>query len=299
MLCKKPYVRNEHVTKNTPLSTETARNMATPFGCGQCLPCRINKAREWTHRIVLEEMMHEESLFITLTYDDDNLPDPPDVKKSHLQLFLKKLRSIYHGKNIRYYGVGEYGDESWRPHYHIALFGLGQSAISNIERSWSENGSSRGFVYIGTISKDSARYIAGYCVKKLTRCSDRRLAGRSPEFSVSSKKQGGIGYGAIRGLAQSILKNKNFDASSQAVIRELRYNKKTRLPLGRYLTQKLIEELGLEEENVKREIMVYQYKLFQEANDGDNYYCTLIDNGSQKREQMRKKQKLFKQRRSL
>lgn len=299
MLCKKPYVRNEHVTKNTPLSTEQARNMATPFGCGQCLPCRINKAREWTHRMLLEATVHDESSFITLTYHDEFLPDPPDVKKSHLQQYLKKLRSYTNGKTFRYYGVGEYGDESWRPHYHIAIFGLGPEDRGNIERAWSENGDSRGFIYFGSITKDSARYISGYCVKKLTRCDDKRLQGRSPEFAISSTREGGIGYGAIRELAESLLKDKNFDASSQAVIRELRYNRKTKLPLGRYLTNKLIEELGLDDDKVKREIMVYQYKLFQEANDGDNYYCTLIDNGSQKREQMRKKQKIFKQRRSL
>ena len=47
---------------------------AVPFGCGQCLPCRVNKRRLWTNRIMLESMCHDDNAFVTLTYNDDNIP---------------------------------------------------------------------------------------------------------------------------------------------------------------------------------------------------------------------------------
>ena len=41
--------------------------------CGKCLSCRIAKRREWTMRLWHELPYHQSSIFLTLTYDDDNL----------------------------------------------------------------------------------------------------------------------------------------------------------------------------------------------------------------------------------
>ena len=57
MLCSNPYMKD-----------------GVSFGCGQCKGCRVNKRRQWTHRILLESMCHESSAFVTLTYDNDHLP---------------------------------------------------------------------------------------------------------------------------------------------------------------------------------------------------------------------------------
>jgi len=61
-------------------------------GCGSCLACRINKRRLWTGRIMLEAAQHEAKCFVTLTYDDDHLPDDKSLNHKHAQLWLKKLR---------------------------------------------------------------------------------------------------------------------------------------------------------------------------------------------------------------
>lgn len=65
--------------------------------CGRCLACQINKANDWSNRIMLEKEDHEHSYFITLTYDDDHLvdyegnplvsPALPSLYKKHLQDF--------------------------------------------------------------------------------------------------------------------------------------------------------------------------------------------------------------------
>ena len=117
MLCKRPYMYKGVLAA----------------GCGQCLPCRINRRRKWTYRMLFEAMKHDHSAFITLTYE--NAPefygvqtlDPEHTKRfiDRLRKRLKRDTSLphYFPKKIRYFLVGEYGDESDRPHYHLALFG--------------------------------------------------------------------------------------------------------------------------------------------------------------------------------
>ena len=71
------------------------------------------------------------SFFVTLTYDDDHLTFADDeacLCKSDMQLFVKRLRKRLEPKTLKYYCVGEYG-EQWRPltpkgrpHYHMLLF---------------------------------------------------------------------------------------------------------------------------------------------------------------------------------
>ena len=93
------------------------------YGCGQCLPCRINKKRVWTHRIMLESSLHTDNAFVTLTYSDENLPKDGSLVPRHVQLFLKKVRKEIEPARLRFFCVGEYGDRTQRPHYHVALFG--------------------------------------------------------------------------------------------------------------------------------------------------------------------------------
>jgi len=91
-------------------------------GCGQCIHCRANRRREWVLRILLELEKHEFNTFLTLTYDDVHLPGDQSLQPKHLTDFFKRLRKKVEYP-IRYYAVGEYGEETERPHYHIALFG--------------------------------------------------------------------------------------------------------------------------------------------------------------------------------
>ena len=87
--------------------------------CGVCLSCRLNRARDWANRCVLEASLRSENAFVTLTYDDSHLPS--SLVKAHLQAFIKKLRND--GHSIRYFGCGERGSLNGRPHYHVILFG--------------------------------------------------------------------------------------------------------------------------------------------------------------------------------
>jgi len=191
---------------------------------------------------MLEVMEHEASCFITLTYNDEHLPNPPEISKRELQLFLKRLRKAIYPRSFRYYCVGEYGDKSHRPHYHGILFGIGPTEEEVIGKCWG-----KGFVQVGTAEVDSARYVAGYVLKKMTKSGDTRLMGRPPEFAIMSRKPG-IGIGCISRFAAA------YDSSSgKAALlaqgwstSEVRIGG-SRYPLGYYLKGKLEKTLGFSE----------------------------------------------------
>ena len=150
---------------------------AIDIACGQCLGCRLDHALDWTIRIMHEASLHTHNRFITLTYDDDHLPELGSLKKSDFQKFMKRLRKRFSDRRIRYYHCGEYGDELDRPHYHAALFNLrfpDEQLLQQRERHalftseilqqlWPY-----GFVTVGDLTFDSAAYAARYCLKKVS-----------------------------------------------------------------------------------------------------------------------------------
>lgn len=219
------------------------------FGCGQCLPCRLKKRREWTHRIMLEASLQMENSFVTLTYRDD----PVSLVPTDLQLFLKRLRKRVEPLKVRFYGVGEYGDRHQRPHFHLALFGYpscGRSsrgrgryqccpACDTLSNVWGN-----GFVQNLPLEVGSARYIARYVVKKMTRFDDPRLGNRHPEFARMSLKPG-IGAGVVEAVCATITRYNLLTPQGDVPV-TLRHGD-LEWPLGRYLRRQIRRRLGLDE----------------------------------------------------
>lgn len=212
--------------------------------------------------------MHDLNAFITLTYNDKNLPkvqaiktiktkkhnlfkkkhckkfrekykwpselqgvEIPTLVKEHLQLFLKKLRrklereiikrfkssmthwsllsktekkdlvkNEYKKQAIRYYGVGEYGDRTKRPHIHIIIFnywpldakvhpeenGHKLYTSETLEKIWSY-----GECKIGLVNFDTASYTARYVTQKVTgEDAIDHYNGKVAEFALMSRKPG-------------------------------------------------------------------------------------------------------------
>lgn len=128
--------------------------------------------------------MHERNSFVTLTYNDAHLPGDRGLSKIDLRNFMKRLRKR-HGAGIRFLAAGEYGGETQRPHYHMALFGLDFSedrvkrttrkghpiyTSKALAKAWTcpRCHQSMGFHEIGSLTYDSAFYVAGYVMKKRT-----------------------------------------------------------------------------------------------------------------------------------
>lgn len=210
--------------------------------------------------------MHGDSLWVTLTYNDENLPKPPHVSKTEIQLFLKRLRKLV--KPFRYLIVGEYGEKSWRPHYHCCFFGMPVICAQAVFDSWGK--CDRSGFQIGQITKESARYTAGYTTAKLTKRKDLKKLGLEPEFMLSSRQNGGIGYPAIVEIARKWRLSKWRD---NRIVRDLQHGSISR-PLGRYLTVKLNELLGIPKEQFDNEYWLHQEEIFEKHKLGDplDYY---------------------------
>lgn len=232
-LCEKPYIVG-----------------SMPCPCGTCDVCRIRRRRLWANRLMLESYCHGDSIFVTLTYDDEHKPMDGSVNPKHTQDWLKRLRQAIYPRKVRYFIAGEYGDETWRPHYHAAVFGLSPMDESIVRDTWS-----MGHVMVGTLTPASAAYVAGYVTKKMTSPADVRLAGKHPEFCRMSLKPG-IGAQAMKDVARALSHDAGLDdvVATGDVPHQMRHGVQFK-PLGRYLRSKLREELGFAEKATPKEVV--------------------------------------------
>lgn len=183
--------------------------------CGKCIGCRLDYSRYWADRMMLELETSKKAIFVTLTYNNDNLPvcqydengDPlyGTLCKRDCQLWLKRLRKKFEGVKVRFYLAGEYGETTLRPHYHAIVFGIGLSDLDDLcEHGTNEVGDryyisptlsqtwSLGFVLVADVSWRTCAYVARYVTKKWTGAWSIDYAIRNciPEFSLMSRKPG-------------------------------------------------------------------------------------------------------------
>ncbi len=197
--------------------------------CGQCFGCRLDRTLMWAMRIVHESYLYIDqcgNCFITLTYSDKHectkqqlkdgyyCPDDLSLNKEHFKKFIKRLRKSVPQK-IRYFHCGEYGDENLRPHYHACMFncsfddeivfedkeGLISYTSKSLAKLWPY-----GFSTVAEVNFNTAAYVAGYILKKITGLQAKEAYLRSDEYGVAlwvtapyvtmslgRKKPGGIG----------------------------------------------------------------------------------------------------------
>lgn len=126
--------------------------------CGRCSFCAATRRSDWATRLEYESKLHLDKKFITLTYANPHLHwkhGNSQLHKPDVQRWFKRVRKA--GYKVRYFLVGEYGSTTFRPHYHVLLFGSVPEDF--IRRSWK-----LGTVHIGTITQASINYCLGYIV---------------------------------------------------------------------------------------------------------------------------------------
>ena len=152
-------VETGYLVTHNPIKGEKKGGTIFHHPCGQCIGCRLDKAREWAIRCVHEASLHKNNVFITLTFSDEwlyqrkqnkigqekGLSDTWSLQRgkgSEFELFMKRLRKRF-GQGIRFYMCGEYGENCLycfrnykqcncskyeptigRPHYHAILFNI-------------------------------------------------------------------------------------------------------------------------------------------------------------------------------
>lgn len=143
--------------------------------CNQCGDCRTKRLSDWGMRCVHHASQFEQNSFLTLTYDDANLPQHGTLYKPHLQQFFKRLRHYFPVRQISYYACGEYGERTQRAHYHVCLFNadfndkvafrnIGEHTLylsAQLTKIWGHGNTS-----IGSLTYQTACYTAAYIMKR-------------------------------------------------------------------------------------------------------------------------------------
>lgn len=191
--------------------------------CGSCIGCKQVRSSSWSVRCYHEAQLYEKNCFLTLTYSDEHLPEHGSLRYYDVQKFLKRFRRGRRGCDpgargsypIRFFAAGEYGETSYRAHYHLLVFNFdfpdkyywrtsesGEKLYrsDSAEALWSVKSSPLGAVEIGSVTPRSAAYVSGYAQKKMsgryrdfyswvdTRTGE--VCEVKPEFCVMSRKPG-------------------------------------------------------------------------------------------------------------
>lgn len=162
--------------------------------CGQCIGCKLEDSRQWAVRCLHESSLYDRNCYLTLTYNDQFLPQDGGLRHRDFQLFMKRFRRWVfskYGRKIRFLMCGEYGDQFGRPHYHVIVFNFdfqdrvfwktGASGFpyylsADLTALWvagkkderGPEGASLGFSSVGDVTFESAAYVARYVTKKVT-----------------------------------------------------------------------------------------------------------------------------------
>jgi len=191
------------------------------LACGQCIGCRLERSRQWAIRCVHEASQHEDNCFITLTYAPACLPANASLVLKDFQDFFKRFRKQFvwnkigpleqfKVRQIRFFHCGEYGEKYERPHYHAVIFGFDfpdkvefhpwdakrakRLRDAGMKVYWSEYLARLwpfGTHEIGTVTFESAAYVARYITKKVTGENAAGWYGdRRPEYTTMSRRPG-------------------------------------------------------------------------------------------------------------
>ena len=121
LIKNRKYTSNKKNGGNIPPILDD-RVKYVPVGCGNCIECRKQKAREWNVRLLEDIKTHRNGKFITLTFSDKAYADLAEVYKNKLDGYnldnaiatlatrriLERYRKKYK-KTIRHWLVTELG----------------------------------------------------------------------------------------------------------------------------------------------------------------------------------------------
>lgn len=184
------------------------------FPCRKCIPCLLRRQKAWVSRLVEELYQHDFNYFVTLTYDDANIPIDENgefcFNKQHfIKLNMDMRKRFQQGKlrnpvsdiilgspdflelpkdvKYKYYLTTEYGPTTYRPHAHGVWYGLPGdiNLVTVLFRTlWPY-----GFVSVLPAAEGAAGYISKYLVSDGVG-KDSYHGNGMPPFSLMSKSLG-------------------------------------------------------------------------------------------------------------
>lgn len=262
--------------------------------CGKCPSCLQNKRASWGFRLSQELKNSETASFITLTYNDES--NVGSLSKNDVTLFLKRLReaslkviekdhSIYdpglkrkERVKLRYFLTGEYGSNTFRPHYHMILFNhpvlTEMELYELINKCW-RNGSS----HIGSVTEASIAYVAKYLLK-----GSVTPEGCEEPFSIMSRRPG-IGFEYINRMQDWHQADQRFFVQKPDGVKQ---------GIPRYYRDKIFSKTDKEEQSIKIQSEIDRIeneKLFNTFAKGENPFVNEL---LQKEDKTRKLKNVIK-----
>lgn len=148
------------------------------FPCGVCENCKRDRISILEQRAKFEWRNNKYCAFIDLTYDNNHLEYNfgdngehilPTVSKKSFHKYIDNLRHYLKNHNIKncnskfsWLGCSEYGDSTFRPHYHIILFGVDfHSGYKFLNKLWKN-----GYVDVKPVYNGAIRYVLDYLEKQ-------------------------------------------------------------------------------------------------------------------------------------
>lgn len=272
-MCDSPYSKQMWKQKAQGDLENQGNHYTVSLPCGKCYTCKKNRVNQWSHRIMQENNVSDSGYFVTLTYDTENVPinrrGYMTLEKTDLQKFFKlvryyddkKIKEVteldpvkgnkagrnYDKKRIKYYAVGEYGENKGRPHYHIIIFNVYDK--KSIEKAWP-----KGNIDIQVVNVNTIDYTLKYINKDKSYVKSHTEQKR--EFSLMSKGMG-LNY-----VTNESVRYHNSDLDNNYIVNTRGF----KVPLSRYYRDKIfskerkkdlvehIKKITFEKEQKDREI---------------------------------------------
>ena len=170
LIKNKKYTANKKNGGNIPI-VKDMRVLYVPAGCGRCMECRKQKARQWQVRIAEEIRKNRDGLFVTYTFSDEELQKldseikgltgyerDNEISRIAVRRYTERWRKKYK-KTIRHWFVTEIGTkETERLHIHGIVWTKEKEDIVKI---WKY-----GRVDIGrSVNAETVNYIVKYISK--------------------------------------------------------------------------------------------------------------------------------------
>jgi len=255
-----------------PIEIKGAWRYEISVPCGKCARCLERRKMEWGFRMGIELEASKTAYFVTLTYDQENVPynryGIKTLKPKNLTDFFKRLRqnqrrgetTIEHLLNglrntdrIKYYAAGEYGEQRGRPHYHAIIF---NTAIKYVESSWQLGG-----VHVVKANEMTIAYVMKYLDKHKDKKQDKR---KVPEYNVMSEE---IGMDYVYKMREWHKRN--------IEILYVTSRKGIRVPMPKYYREKIFSE-----DERKAQVMIVESKMEELKNEqvkeyGQDLYNTI------------------------
>jgi len=167
--------------------------------CGRCVFCLQKKRRHWQFRLDQEMKRSSSAYFVTLTYNDKEIPNSvlgkTSLHKADIVKFNKRLRAEIHRDlkrqekklkttlaepKIKYFLIGEYGPETKRPHYHAVYFNVPPPVMNKLPKLWK-----LGIVQVDVLNHQRIGYVTKYMI-----CQEHEYNGKEQPFQLSSNHIG-------------------------------------------------------------------------------------------------------------